>query len=201
MQGALRALFGCQSARDYWFPEIRSLGGAILMLSLVLYPYVYLLARSAFLAQSRTLMEAARGLGRSGRGALLRVAVPMARPAILGGVARAPMETLADFATVNVNFWITRDDANLDPQSGGLVIWDKCAPREWDFAAYNGEAAPIREFLARSKARSVRVPYRANRAVIFDSDLFHETDRMDFKPGYENRRINVTLLYGRRKTH
>ena len=107
----------------------------------------------------------------------------------------------ADFAAVNVNFWITPDDANLDPESGGLVIWDKCAPPEWDFAAYNGEAAPIRAFLARSNARSVTVPYRANRAVIFDSDLFHETDRMHFKPGYENRRINITLLYGRRKTH
>jgi len=106
----------------------------------------------------------------------------------------------ADFAAVNVNFWITPDFANLDPQSGGLVIWDQAAPSEWDFAAYNGEAAPIREFLARGEARSVRVPYRANRAVIFDSNLFHETDRMDFKPGYENRRINVTLLYGRRKT-
>jgi tetratricopeptide (TPR) repeat protein len=107
----------------------------------------------------------------------------------------------ADFAAVNVNFWITPDSANLDPQSGGLVIWDQAAPPEWDFAAYNGEAAPIREFLARSGARSVRVPYHANRAVILDSNLFHETDRMDFKPGYENRRINVTLLYGRRKTN
>jgi tetratricopeptide (TPR) repeat protein len=106
----------------------------------------------------------------------------------------------ADFATVNVNFWITPDDANLDPESGGLVIWDRCAPQDWDFAAYNGEAAPIREFLARSEARPVKVPYRANRAVIFDSDLFHETDRMQFKPGYENRRINITLLYGRRRT-
>ena len=105
----------------------------------------------------------------------------------------------ADFAAVNVNFWITQDCANLDPESGGLVIWDKVAPADWDFATYNGEAAPIREFLLASKAWSVTVPYRANRAVIFDSNLFHETDRMHFKPGYENRRINVTLLYGRRK--
>lgn len=104
----------------------------------------------------------------------------------------------ADFAAVNVNFWITPDDANQDAKSGGLVIWDKGAPPDWDFADYNGEGAPIRSFLARSGAQPVTVPYRANRAVIFDSDLFHETDRMDFKPGYENRRINVTLLYGRR---
>jgi hypothetical protein len=105
----------------------------------------------------------------------------------------------ADFAAVNVNFWITQDSANLDPESGGLVIWDRCAPADWDFGTYNGEAGPIREFLLHSKARSVTVPYRANRAVIFDSNLFHETDRMHFKPGYENRRINVTLLYGRRQ--
>jgi tetratricopeptide (TPR) repeat protein len=106
----------------------------------------------------------------------------------------------ADFAAVNVNFWITPDCANLDPESGGLVIWDKAVPADWDFGTYNGEAAPIREFLLRTGAQSVTVPYRANRAVIFDSDLFHETNRMNFKPGYENRRINVTLLYGRRKT-
>ena len=104
----------------------------------------------------------------------------------------------ADFAIVNVNFWITPDDANLDPGRGGLVIWDVATPADWDFARYNGEAAPIREFLGRNGAKSVTVPYRANRAVIFDSDLFHETDHVYFKPGYQNRRINVTLLYGRR---
>ena len=79
------------------------------------------------------------------------------------------------------------------------MVWDKAAPADWDFGTYNGEAGPIREFLLHSKARSVTVPYRANRAVIFDSDLFHETDRMQFKSGYENRRINITLLYGRRR--
>jgi hypothetical protein len=56
----------------------------------------------------------------------------------------------------------------------------------------------IRDFLARSGAKSVTVPYRANRAVIFDSDLFHETDRIAFKEGYLNRRINITMLYGKR---
>ena len=84
-----------------WGP-LRSPGGAICIFTLTLYPYVYLLARSAFLAQSRTLVEAARGLGLSGRSALLRVAIPLARPAILGGVALALMETLADFGTVNL---------------------------------------------------------------------------------------------------
>jgi hypothetical protein len=105
----------------------------------------------------------------------------------------------ADFAAVNVNFWITPDDANLDPASGGLVVWDKPAPLDWTFAQYNGGDAVIRDFLARSGARSVTVPYRANRAIIFDSDLFHETDRIAFKEGYLNRRINITMLYGRRE--
>ena len=104
----------------------------------------------------------------------------------------------ADFAAVNVNFWITPDEANLDPDSGGLVIWDKAAPQDWDFARYNGEAAPIREFLARGGAAPIKIAYRANRAVIFHSDLFHETDAIRFKPGYENRRINITMLFGKR---
>jgi len=83
-------------------PGIRSTGGAVCVFTLVLYPYVYLLARAAFLAQSRTLIEAARGLGLSHGRAIARVALPLARPAILGGVARALMEALADFGTVNL---------------------------------------------------------------------------------------------------
>jgi tetratricopeptide (TPR) repeat protein len=104
----------------------------------------------------------------------------------------------ADFAAVNVNFWITPDEANLDPAHGGLVVWDAVAPPDWDFARYNAANDEIRALLEREKAKAVTVPYRANRAVIFDSDLFHETDTIHFKPGYENRRIIVTLLYGRR---
>jgi Tetratricopeptide repeat len=105
----------------------------------------------------------------------------------------------ADFAAVNVNFWITPDDANLDPNSGGLVIWDKPAPLDWNFAHYNGDDQAIQNFLAQTGAQSVTVPYRANRAVIFDSDLFHETDKIAFKEGYLNRRINITMLYGQRE--
>ena len=105
----------------------------------------------------------------------------------------------ADFAAVNVNFWITPDEANLDPESGGLVVWDTPAPAGWDFAKYNDDVPAAREFLAQSGARPVTIPYRANRAVIFDSDLFHETDKIAFKDGYLNRRINITLLYGRRE--
>jgi Flp pilus assembly protein TadD len=108
--------------------------------------------------------------------------------------------THADFAAVNVNFWITPDEANLDPDRGGLVVWDAAAPPDWDFAKYNAAHDEIRAFLELQKAKPVIVPYRANRAVVFDSDLFHETDTIRFKPGYENRRINITLLFGRRQT-
>src|ERR671923_1089893 len=83
-------------------PGIRSSLGAVCVFTLVLYPYVYLLGRAAFLAQSRTLLEAARGLGLSRRAAIVRVGLPLARPAILGGVALALMEALADFGTVNL---------------------------------------------------------------------------------------------------
>ena len=105
----------------------------------------------------------------------------------------------ADEAAVNVNFWIAPDDANRDPHSGGLVIWDKAAPLEWDFAKFNADEGAAYQFLAQSGAKPITVPYRANRAVIFDSNLFHKTDKIDFAPGYENRRINITMLYGRRR--
>ena len=104
----------------------------------------------------------------------------------------------ADQAAVNVNFWITPDDANLDADHGGLVVWDKSAPLDWQLTKYNGDEAASREFLAKAGAKPITIPYRANRAVVFDSDLFHETDKISFKEGYLNRRINVTLLYGRR---
>jgi tetratricopeptide (TPR) repeat protein len=105
----------------------------------------------------------------------------------------------ADEAAVNVNFWITPDAANQDSQGGGLVIWDKAAPLEWDFAKFNADETAAYAFLEESEAKTVTVPYRANRAVIFDSNLFHKTDRISFADGYENRRINITMLYGRRK--
>ncbi len=100
VQSTLRELTGW-GPRDYWFPEIRSLGGAILMLTLVLYPYVYLLARASFLGQSATAFVAARTLGRGPWVAFLRVALPLARPAIAAGVLLVAMETIADFGTVS----------------------------------------------------------------------------------------------------
>ncbi|MEM9047106.1 MAG: iron ABC transporter permease [Pseudomonadota bacterium] len=100
VQTTLRAITGW-GPRDYWFPEVRSLGGAASMLTLVLYPYVYLLARAAFLAQSATAFSAARALGRAPLQAFMLVSLPMARPAIAAGVLLTAMETIADFGTVS----------------------------------------------------------------------------------------------------
>ena len=100
VQSALRAATGWQAA-DYSFPPIRSLGGAALMLSLVLYPYVYLLARTAFASQAASLFEAARVLGASPRRAFATVALPAARPVVAGGIALAMMETVADYGVVD----------------------------------------------------------------------------------------------------
>jgi iron(III) transport system permease protein len=99
VQTLLREVTGW-GPRDYWFPEIRSLGGAAAMLTIVLYPYVYLLARASFRQQSSNAYLVARTLGLSPTRAFLRVALPMARPAIAGGALLAIMETIADFGTV-----------------------------------------------------------------------------------------------------
>jgi iron(III) transport system permease protein len=98
VQTLLREWFGS----GLRLPRVRSTGGVIIVLVLVFYPYVYLLARTAFLAQGKGLMEAARILGQSPWQAFWRVALPMARPAIGAGVALALMETLADFGAVSV---------------------------------------------------------------------------------------------------
>jgi len=100
VQTTLRDVTGW-GPRDYWFPEIRSLGGAAAMLTLVLYPYVYLLARASFSAQSATTFYAARALGKTPLQAFRMVSLPMARPAIASGVLLAAMETIADFGTVS----------------------------------------------------------------------------------------------------
>ncbi len=99
VQSALRAITGW-GPRDYWFPNVRSLPGAALMLVCVYYPYVYLLARTAFGQQSATAYLAARTLGRGPWAAFVRVSLPMARPAIAAGVLLAVMETIADYGTV-----------------------------------------------------------------------------------------------------
>ena len=101
VQQYLRWWFGWNNIKDYWFPEIRSLGGAISMLSLVLYPYVYLLSRAAFLQQSPHLIDVSRILGQTSWISFFRVSLPSARPAIAVSLALVLMETLNDFGTVD----------------------------------------------------------------------------------------------------
>jgi iron(III) transport system permease protein len=118
---------------DYWFPEIRSLEGAALMLSLVLYPYVYLLTRAAFLNQSLCVLDVSRTLGNNTWQTFLRVALPLARPAIAAGLTLALMETLADFGTVEYfgvqtfttgifRTWFGLDDVAAAAQLAGILL-------------------------------------------------------------------------------
>ncbi|MEZ7912954.1 MAG: iron ABC transporter permease [Propionivibrio sp.] len=100
LQSALRETFGWRRG-DYWFPEVRSVGGAVAMFVFVLYPYVYLLARTAFLERASGMLEAARTLGCGPWASFFRVSLPLARPAVAAGTALALMETLADYGTVS----------------------------------------------------------------------------------------------------
>jgi len=102
----------------------------------------------------------------------------------------------ADPAAVNLNFWLSPDEANLDPKSGGLIVslWE--APREWNFHDYNNRPDVLDPYVTGD--HRVVVPHRCNRLVMFNSNLVHKTDDFRFKPGFENRRINVTMLFGRR---
>jgi tetratricopeptide (TPR) repeat protein len=104
----------------------------------------------------------------------------------------------ADNAAVNVNFYIAPDEANLDPESGGMDVWNVSPESEQHMRRLNGDEAAAKDFLARSNARLIRIPHRANRAVIFRSDLIHKTSDCRFAEGYLNKRINVSLLYGDR---
>lgn len=101
VQTYLRDLAGWSSSRDYWFPNIRSIPGAICIMSLVLYPYVYITARAGFLELSPSMLESSRVLGRSQAYTFFKVALPLARPSIVLGLTLALMETLNDFGTVD----------------------------------------------------------------------------------------------------
>lgn len=101
----------------------------------------------------------------------------------------------ADPAKINVNFWVTPNTGNLDSNNGGLKVWNKVPPEDWDFRQYNSDVTKIKKFLLDNKSTEQRIPYRENRAVIFNSKLFHSTDEFAFKDKYEFRRINITFLY------
>jgi len=100
VQGAIRAVFGYQTSREYWFPDIRSLWGAVLILSSVLYPYVFLTVRMVFLMQGRKAGDVARTLGASQASIFVRILLPLARPAIAIGVTLALMEAVNDIGAV-----------------------------------------------------------------------------------------------------
>ena len=101
----------------------------------------------------------------------------------------------ADDAKVNVNFWITDDSANKDPDSGGMIVWKKMPDKTASFSDFNSLASMDKMMDEIKDTEFVKVPYRSNRAVIFNSKLYHVTDKMDFNNNYIDRRVNVTLLY------
>jgi iron(III) transport system permease protein len=158
VQTALRAAFGW-GAHDYWFPEVRSLGGATAMLLLVFYPYVYLLARTAFIDQSVCAIEVSRTLGRTPWQSFIHVSLPLARPAIIGGVALALMETLGDFGTVQYfgvdtfttgiyRTWLGMDEPRTAAQIAAILLlivftllllerWSRGARRYHHMSAYH----------------------------------------------------------------
>ena len=132
VQSLLRELTGL-AYHDYWFPEVRSLGGAVAMLVLVLYPYAYLLSRAAFLDQSVCALDVSRTLGCGPWASFFRVALPLARPAIIAGTALALMETLADFGTVSffgvpnfttgiVRAWLAFGDRTTAGQLSSILL-------------------------------------------------------------------------------
>ncbi len=161
VQSSLRGLFGVEFGA-YWFPDIRTLPGVALMLTLVLYPYVYLLVRARFLSESGAAWDAARSLGRGPWSAFLSVSLPLARPAIAAGTALALMETFADYGTVSYY---------------GVPVFTTGIYRAWfsfgDPAAAAKLAALLILFvaLALSSERWARGGAR-----------FHETGRRDFRP-------------------
>ena len=110
--------------------------------------------------------------------------------------AQSAVDVHADDAAVSVNFWVTPTAANLDAECGGLVVCRAAPPDDWEIADYEADQARIVTFLAQKANDSLVVPYRQNRAVLFRSRLFHHSDRPKFASGYENHRINLTLLYG-----
>ena len=132
-QTVLRSAFGWESAQDYWFPEIRSRWAGILVMGLALYPYVYLFALDAFQEQGRHANDVARSLGASPRGVFWRVSLPLARPALVAGVAIVMMEALNDFGTVEYfaiqtlttgifTEWLEANDRAAAAQIAALIL-------------------------------------------------------------------------------
>lgn len=109
---------------------------------------------------------------------------------------QSAVDVHADAAIVSVNFWVTPTEANRAPERGGLVVCRAPPPDDWEIRDYDADQARIVTFLEQKAVDSLVVPYRANRAVLFRSRLFHHSDCPEFASSYENHRINMTLLYG-----
>ena len=171
LQIALREAFGWTSARDYWFPEVRSRGAAVVVLAASLYPYAYLLARAAFREQSGGSYEVARALGAGPWGLLWRVGLPLARPAIVAGAAIAMMETVADFGVVDYfgvqtlttgifTTWLEAGNAGGAAQIAlvilavvvGLLAFEKIGRKNQRFYHSARQTRPIAKLAARGVA-------------------------------------------------
>jgi tetratricopeptide (TPR) repeat protein len=109
-----------------------------------------------------------------------------------------PIDIHADDAAVSLNFWVTPDSANLMPGQGGLEIYTAPPPSGWSVTDYDQDKDAIRNFLEGQEDQKITIPYGENRAVLFDSRLFHGSDAPNFAAGYENHRINITMLFGTR---
>jgi len=97
----------------------------------------------------------------------------------------------------NLNLWLTPDDANLDSDTGGLTFWGKKGPLlETQNNPKEKSIQIMRDIITEPDTQATKVPYKGNRAGLFESNIIHSTDTLNFKPGYENRRINITFVYG-----
>ncbi len=117
--------------------------------------------------------------------------------AFKGLQAQSAVDAHADDAAYSINFWITPDEANLDSNSGGLCVCRADPPEDWIIKDYAADRAPVAAFLKENAESTTQIPYKANRAVLFRSRLFHHSASPIFDTSYEHHRINITLLFGR----
>lgn len=113
---------------------------------------------------------------------------------------RPGIDIHADQSDISLNFWITPDQANLQPGGGGLDVWDVAAPADWTFDDYNRGEKDIRAYLRQKGARQTSIAYAENRGLVFRGSIFHQTAALRFAEGFENRRRNVTMLFRRTRS-